>query len=50
MLVLMIGETAQHAGQADIVREVIDSTARQDEAASTNDRRDRVRAAADHFR
>jgi len=54
MLVLMVGETAQHAGQADTVREVIDGTARQEsrrhEAASTKDRRDRVQAAADHFR
>ncbi len=54
MLVLMVGETAQHAGHADIVREIIDNTAEQEglprEAAATRDRRERVQAAADHFR
>lgn len=54
MLVLMVGETAQHAGHAEIVREVIDSRAEREGllngAAATRDRRDRVQAAADHFR
>lgn len=54
MLVLMVGETAQHAGHADIVREMIDSTSGQNdqrhEAVSTKDQRDLAQAAADHFR
>lgn len=54
MLVLMVGETAQHAGQADIVREVIDGTTTQigmlPVPMSTKRRRDQVQAAAHHFR
>lgn len=50
ILVLMVRETAQHAGQADIVREIIDSTTTQEgllhEPMSTKNRRDQVQAAA----
>ena len=49
MLVLMVGETAQHAGHADIVRELVDGAS----AASSTPRRSdfliRAQQAADHF-
>jgi hypothetical protein len=52
----MAGETAQHAGHADIIRELIDGRIGGDEdcvaADSTfwRDRRNRVQEAADCFR
>lgn len=49
MLVLMVGETAQHAGHADIVRELI-GAARSGEATSDDDRFTQVQAAADRVR
>jgi hypothetical protein len=51
----MVGETAQHAGHADIIRELIDSRIGGEEAsvaadaALWRDRRDRVQRAADCF-
>lgn len=49
MLVLMVGETTQHAGHADIVRELIDMTIRP-EGQLPDDRHRQAQAAADHFR
>lgn len=49
MLVLMVGETAQHAGHADIVRELI-GAAKPDSATSDDDRFPQAQAAADRFR
>ena len=49
ILVLMVGETAQHAGHADIVSELI-VAARSGDATWTNDRFAQARAAADGFR
>jgi len=50
MLVLMAGETAQHAGHADIVRELIDGVAGAANIAGGNERLTQVQEAADHFR
>lgn len=50
MLVLMVGETCQHAGHADIVRELIDGVAGPPNVAGGNDRLGQVQEAADHFR
>lgn len=50
MLVLMVGETAQHAGHADIVRELIDGLVGPANIADGNNRRGEVQAAADPFR
>jgi hypothetical protein len=50
MLVLMVGETAQHAGHADIVRELIDGVAGPANNDGGNDRLTQVQEAADHFR
>jgi hypothetical protein len=56
LLIRMVGETAQHAGHADIIRELIDGRIGGDEdsvaADSTfwRDRRHRVQEAADCFR
>jgi hypothetical protein len=44
LLVRMAGETAQHAGHADIVRELIDGD------SAGDDRRATVQEAAEHFR
>lgn len=55
LLVRMVGETAQHAGHADIVRELIDGQVgnAQDPAlgdvAFWRERTSKVQAAADHF-
>lgn len=49
MLVLMVGETAQHAGHADILRELIDTTSSGGPALD-DDRYARVQAAANQFR
>ena len=53
LLIRMVSETAQHAGHADIVRELIDGKAGADrDQVSEAERRDylaRVRAAADSF-
>lgn len=49
MLVLMVGETAQHAGHADIVRELIDATS-SGRPALGDARYAQVQAAANHFR
>ena len=49
MLVLMVGETAQHAGHADIVRELIDGTAAPMLEAKIN-QRSQVQTVADQFR
>ena len=49
MMVLMVGETAQHAGHADILRELITA----ESETSTSDLDDRfaqAHAAAEHFR
>jgi hypothetical protein len=50
MLVLMVGETAQHAGHADIVRELIDGIVGTPKLDGGNNRRAQVQAAADPFR
>ena len=54
LLIRMVAETSQHAGHADIVRELIDGTAgpHQEElsAAARRDYLARVQAAADRFR
>jgi hypothetical protein len=56
LLVRMLGETAQHAGHADIIRELIDGRISGVEAplaadaAFWCDRRNTVQEAADHFR
>jgi hypothetical protein len=56
LLIRMVGETAQHAGHADIIRELIDGRIGGDEATADadavfwRDRRNRVQEAADHFR
>lgn len=49
MLVLMVGETAQHAGHADIIRELVSVTGTGD-ATWVDDRFIQARAAADRFR
>jgi uncharacterized protein DUF664 len=55
LLVLMAGETAQHAGHADIIRELIDGHIGANETIDADptfwtDRRDEVQAVADLFR
>lgn len=50
MLVLMVGETAQHAGHAEILRELIDGAAGAATIDAGNDRLTEVQEAADHFR
>lgn len=50
MLVLMVGETAQHAGHADIVRELIDGTTGPENIGGGHNRRSEVQDAADRFR
>jgi hypothetical protein len=56
LLIRMVGETAQHAGHADIIRELIDGrTGGQEEPVAADstfwrDRRNRVQEAADCFR
>ena len=50
MLVLMLGETAQHAGHTDIVRELIDGVIDAPNLAGGNGRRAEVQAVADRFR
>lgn len=58
LMVMMVGETAQHAGHADVIRELIDGRmGREAEALSASaestfwrDRRDIVQAAANPFR
>lgn len=56
LLIRMVDETAQHAGHADIIRELIDGTVSDDrESVATDtvfwrDRRTRIQAAADCFR
>jgi len=55
LLIRMVAETAQHAGHADIIRELIDGRIGGDEEtvdadpAFWRDRRKRVQEAADHF-
>ena len=49
MLVLMVGETAQHAGHADIVRELI-MAAGSGDVKGSGDRFAQAQAAADRFR
>lgn len=49
ILILMVGETAQHFGHADIVNELLTATASGD-ATWTSDRYAQTRAAADRFR
>ncbi|MEV4260445.1 DinB family protein [Kribbella sp. NPDC049584] len=44
LLIRMVNETAQHAGHADIIRELIDDDPR------WHDRRNTVQRAADHYR
>ncbi|TDW15693.1 DinB family protein [Kribbella kalugense] len=46
LLIRMVGETAQHAGHADIIRELIDDT----DDAFWRDRRSTVQQAANHYR
>jgi hypothetical protein len=52
----MVGETAQHAGHADIIRELIDGRIGAEEASDAadaalwRDTRDRAQRAADGFR
>lgn len=48
ILVLMVGETAQHAGHADIVHELITAT-RSGDVRSASDRFAQAQAAADRF-
>lgn len=50
MLVLMVGETAQHAGHADIVRELIDGVTGRANVDGGNGRLTQVQEAAKHFR
>ncbi|UYM07805.1 DinB family protein [Solicola gregarius] len=50
MLVLMVGETAQHAGHADIVRELIDGVVGTPNLDGGSGRFTEVQAAADRFR
>lgn len=55
LLIRMVGETAHHAGHADIVRELIDgqvgpSGSIDDKPAFWRDQREATQAAADHFR
>lgn len=50
MLVLMLGETAQHAGHADILRELIDGVGGMPNLSGGNNRLAQVQAAADPFR
>lgn len=50
MLVLMVGETAQHAGHADIVRELIDGAVGTPNLDGGSGRFAEVQAAADLFR
>lgn len=56
LLIRMVSETAQHAGHADIIRELIDGRIGGDEATVEadeefwRDRRNRVQEAADHYR
>ncbi|HEY9293737.1 MAG TPA: DinB family protein [Microlunatus sp.] len=50
MLVLMVGETAQHAGQADIVRELLDGVVGAPNLDRGSGRLAEVQAAADLFR
>lgn len=50
MLVLMVGETAQHAGHADIVRELIDGVVGTPKIDGGNNRLAQVQAAANPFR
>jgi hypothetical protein len=56
LLIRMVAETAQHAGHADIIRELTDGRIGSDEAtidadpAFWHDRKARVQEAADHFR
>jgi Protein of unknown function (DUF664) len=56
LLVRMVGETAQHAGHADIIRELIDGRIGDDDGSLTaestfwRDRKRRVQEAADGFR
>lgn len=56
LLIRMVSETAQHAGHADIIRELIDGRIGGDEATVDadavfwRDRRNRVQEAADHYR
>ncbi|WP_020385417.1 DinB family protein [Kribbella catacumbae] len=49
LLVRMLAETSQHAGHADIIRELTDGQTSADEA-SWDDTRTKVQQAADHFR
>ena len=50
MLVLMVGETAQHAGHADILRELIDGVASAPNVEGEIEQFAEVRAVADLFR
>jgi hypothetical protein len=56
LLIRMTSETAQHAGHADIIRELLDGRISSDattidaDAAFWRDRTNRIQAAADHFR
>lgn len=56
LLIRMVGETAQHAGHADIVRELIDSRVGnaqdpvEEDPALWREQTAKVQAAADHFR
>lgn len=49
MLVLMVGETAQHAGHADILRELITAEL-ETPTSALDDRFAQAHAAAEHFR
>lgn len=55
LLVLMVAETAQHAGHADIIRELIDGQIGRDGSVTVDptfwrDQRSAAQAAAQHFR
>ncbi len=50
MLVLMVAETHQHAGHADIVRELIDGVAGKANVDGGNGRLAQVQESAEHFR
>ncbi|MFC0627783.1 DinB family protein [Kribbella deserti] len=50
LLIRMVAETAQHAGHADIIRELTDAQTRNTEPADFwHDRHTTIRAAANHF-
>src|SRR5262249_61245957 len=53
LLIRMVSETAQHAGHADIIRELIDGRIANNETSDSpfwRNRKSNIQTAADHFR